>query len=156
MCIKNIPTSYLWTYNLYGPMRTVIVLMRADPLRGQVGGDWALEIKTFLGHVKWHRAVRRMSFGDKKIPYCTAHVQFLPCSSSQWVTWRELCILYSLSLSVSNPFLTLQILPSWTCESWGWGFWWSVGRRCRESPHSCRIVWLLTTPSALCAANKTP
>jgi hypothetical protein len=24
-------------------------LMRADPLRGQVGGGWALEIETFLG-----------------------------------------------------------------------------------------------------------
>jgi len=24
-------------------------LMRADPLRGQVRGGWALEIKTFLG-----------------------------------------------------------------------------------------------------------
>jgi hypothetical protein len=24
-------------------------LMRADPLRGQVGGGWALEIKTFWG-----------------------------------------------------------------------------------------------------------
>ncbi len=27
----------------------VVLLMRAYPLRGQVGGDWALEIETFLG-----------------------------------------------------------------------------------------------------------
>jgi hypothetical protein len=35
----------------------VMVLMRADPIRGQVGGDWALEILTYLGPVKWHRAL---------------------------------------------------------------------------------------------------
>ncbi len=40
--------------------------MRADPLLGQVGGGWALEIETFLGPVKWHRAVRRMPFGAQK------------------------------------------------------------------------------------------
>ncbi len=38
-------------------------LLRADPLRGQVGGGWALEIKSFLGPVKWHRADRRVPFG---------------------------------------------------------------------------------------------
>jgi hypothetical protein len=31
-------------------------LMRAETLRGQVGGGWALEIESFLGPVKWHRA----------------------------------------------------------------------------------------------------
>jgi hypothetical protein len=37
----------------------VMVLMQADPLRGKVGGGWALEIETFLARaVKWHRAVR--------------------------------------------------------------------------------------------------
>jgi hypothetical protein len=29
----------------------VMLLMRANPLRGQMGGGWALEIKTFLGPV---------------------------------------------------------------------------------------------------------
>ncbi len=37
--------------------------MRADPLRGQVGGGGALEIKTFWGPVNWHRAVRLLPFG---------------------------------------------------------------------------------------------
>ncbi len=39
-------------------------LMRADPLRvqEQVGGGWALEIETFLGPVKCHRAVRRVPY----------------------------------------------------------------------------------------------
>jgi hypothetical protein len=35
----------------------IMFLMRADPLRGQVGEGWALGIDTFLGPVKWHRAV---------------------------------------------------------------------------------------------------
>ncbi len=42
-------------------------LMRADPLREQVGGGWALEIEPFLGPVKWHRAVRRVPFVAQKI-----------------------------------------------------------------------------------------
>jgi hypothetical protein len=37
--------------------------MRAFPLRGQVG---ALEIESFLGLVKWHRADRRVPFGAQK------------------------------------------------------------------------------------------
>jgi hypothetical protein len=41
-------------------------LMSADPLRGQVGEDWALEIETFLGPMKWHRAVRRVQVGAQK------------------------------------------------------------------------------------------
>jgi hypothetical protein len=43
-----------------------MVLMRANPLRVQVEGGWALEIETFLGPVKWHRAVRRVSVGAQK------------------------------------------------------------------------------------------
>jgi hypothetical protein len=38
------------------PMIYVMFLMRADPLRGQVGGGCALEMETFLGPLKWHRA----------------------------------------------------------------------------------------------------
>jgi hypothetical protein len=36
---------YTVQYDLYGMY--VMFLMRADPLQGQVGGGWALEIKTF-------------------------------------------------------------------------------------------------------------
>jgi hypothetical protein len=31
-------------------------LTREDPLRGEVVRGWTLEIETFLGPVKWHRA----------------------------------------------------------------------------------------------------
>ncbi len=41
-------------------------LMRADPLRGQVGGGWALEIESFLGPLKWYRADRQVLFGAQK------------------------------------------------------------------------------------------
>jgi hypothetical protein len=40
--------------------------MRAYPLRGEVGGGWALEFKSFLGPVKWQRADRRVPFGAQK------------------------------------------------------------------------------------------
>jgi len=43
-----------------------MLLMRANPLRGQVGGGWALEIETFLGPVKWHQAVRQGPCGAPK------------------------------------------------------------------------------------------
>ncbi len=44
----------------------VIFLMRADTFRGQVGGGWALEMESFLGPVKWHRADRLVPLGAKK------------------------------------------------------------------------------------------
>jgi hypothetical protein len=44
----------------YAPMiytaPCVMFLMRADTLRGQLGGCWALEMESFLGPVKWYRA----------------------------------------------------------------------------------------------------
>ncbi len=56
--------------DIYAPMiytaYCVMFLMRADLLRGQVGVGWALEIKAFLGPVKWHRADRRVPFGAQK------------------------------------------------------------------------------------------
>jgi hypothetical protein len=47
----------------------VMFLMRADTLRGQEGGGWALEMESFLGPVKWHRADKRVPFGAQKTPY---------------------------------------------------------------------------------------
>jgi hypothetical protein len=48
--LQELQFSYSYTFDLYGPF--AMCLMRAEPLRGQVGGGWALEIKTFLGSVK--------------------------------------------------------------------------------------------------------
>ncbi len=64
--------------------------MRANPLRGQVGGGWALEIETFLFPVKWLRAVRRAPFGPQKSrdfqgqppPTCLSTVMDLPASKA--------------------------------------------------------------------------
>jgi hypothetical protein len=65
--VCHIYASYLWTFDLYGPVPVyIMLLMQANPLRGQVGRSWALEIKTFLGPVKWHRAVRQVPFGAQK------------------------------------------------------------------------------------------
>jgi hypothetical protein len=45
----------------------VMFLMQADTLCGEVGGGWALEMESFLGPVKWHRADRRVPFGAQKL-----------------------------------------------------------------------------------------
>ena len=66
--------SYLCTYDLYG-----MFLMRSDPLRGQVGGGWALEIESFLGPLKWHRADRRVPFGAQKIKFFRAQPPSTVC-----------------------------------------------------------------------------
>jgi len=42
-----------------------MVLMRANPLRRQVGGGWAMEINNFFGP-KWHRT-KRVPFGAQQI-----------------------------------------------------------------------------------------
>ncbi len=56
-CIRSHYNSYLCTYDLYGPAY-VMFLMREDPLRGgQVGGGWALEIKT----MPFHRAQKNQT-----------------------------------------------------------------------------------------------
>jgi hypothetical protein len=47
---------HLFNYDLYGPVRNVFDAGREITLRGQVGGGWALEMESFLGPVKWHRA----------------------------------------------------------------------------------------------------
>jgi hypothetical protein len=56
---------------IYGPMIYVYVmfLMRANPLRGQVGWGWALEMDTFLGPVIWPRAVGRVPFGTQVMDF---------------------------------------------------------------------------------------
>jgi hypothetical protein len=50
---------------IYTALR-IMFLMRADTLCGQVGGGWALEMESFLGPVKWHRADWRVPFGVQK------------------------------------------------------------------------------------------
>jgi hypothetical protein len=43
----------------------IMFWMQAYPLRGQVGGGWALEIESFSAPVKWHRADKQ-PFGAQK------------------------------------------------------------------------------------------
>ncbi len=56
--------SYLWTYDLYGPVRNASDAGKS--ITRAVGGGWALEIETFLGPAKWRRAVRRWTFWAQK------------------------------------------------------------------------------------------
>jgi hypothetical protein len=41
----------------------IMFWMRAYPLRGEVGGGWALEFESFLGPVILHLSDRRVPFG---------------------------------------------------------------------------------------------
>ncbi len=50
-----IQTPFVLT--IYAPMSytapCIMFWMRAYPLRGEVGGGWALEVSSFFGPVKW-------------------------------------------------------------------------------------------------------
>jgi hypothetical protein len=60
--------NYLCTYDLTAPC--IMFLMRADTIRGQVGGVWAPEMESFLDPAKRHRADRRVPFGAQSPPTC--------------------------------------------------------------------------------------
>jgi hypothetical protein len=66
------PTQRLKTRGLtiYAPMiypvPCVMLLMRAASITWTIGRGLALEIESFLGPVKWHRADRQVPFGAQK------------------------------------------------------------------------------------------
>ncbi len=78
---------------IYAPMvytaPYIMFLMRADPLRGQVGGGWALEIETFFGprEIASNRLAstiwgpKKLQCGKKTLPHCSTI--FLPHCSPQ-------------------------------------------------------------------------
>ncbi len=70
-------------------------LTRADILRGQVGGSWALEMESFLGPVKWHGADRRVPFMAQK----TLGVFFHAPPPKKKKTAKEICQINVLDLS---------------------------------------------------------
>ncbi len=55
---------FLCTYDLYGPVRNVFDAGRY--ITWASGRGWAMEMESFLGPVKWHRAERRVPFGAQK------------------------------------------------------------------------------------------
>ncbi len=69
-CPQSLYSSFDVKLNIYAPMICIALYMmfwmRAYPLQGQVGGGWALEFKSFLDPVKWHRADRRVPFGAQQ------------------------------------------------------------------------------------------
>jgi hypothetical protein len=64
-CIRVRVSATMLT--IYAPMiytaPCIMFWMLAYPLRGQVGGGWGLEFKSFLGLVKLNQADRRVPFG---------------------------------------------------------------------------------------------
>ncbi len=117
----------------YAPMiyaaPCVMFWMCAYPLRGQVGGGWALEFESFLGPVKWHRADRRVPFGAQKTrefqaqpehyaPGCIYHrcigrfMHKSPCERFQgpyWGGWRSRCIKELVCPARATPPITKLI-----------------------------------------------
>jgi hypothetical protein len=57
--------SYLCTYDSYSPVHYVLAAC-ISITRASGGLGWALEIESFMGPVKWHRAYRRVPFGAQK------------------------------------------------------------------------------------------
>jgi hypothetical protein len=59
MCVLRKVRAKILT--IYAPMihtaQCIMFWMRAYPLRGQVGGGWALEFESFLGPVKWQETI---------------------------------------------------------------------------------------------------
>jgi hypothetical protein len=63
--------TYDFKITIYAPMiytaPCIMVWMRAYPLRGQVGGGWALEFVSNLGPVKWPFVLKDLQmYTDKK------------------------------------------------------------------------------------------
>ncbi len=81
------PKAELWALTAhvhkttYGPLIDtalyVMHLMQANPLLGQVGGGWALEILPFFGS-KWHSPNSSLPFhrAEKIIGHCAADAAF--------------------------------------------------------------------------------
>ncbi len=115
---------------IYAPMiyttSYLMLWMRADPWRGQVGGYWALEIETFLGPVKWHWAVRQVpllyvtGLYEKarlflqfvlhyvySLPICTYDVQ---CTTS-----LKYSVLFHVSPNTSETFEVALWINIYTC-----------------------------------------
>jgi hypothetical protein len=92
----------------------VMFLMRADTLRGQVGGGWALEIESFLGPVKWYRADRRVPFGAQKTSfYSLLCVHYLFINEALYLYCRESEFIRLFALySPKPPLETLTNTPS--------------------------------------------
>ncbi len=63
--LKKVVFNYLCTYIYTAPC--IMFWMCAYPLRGELGGGWALMFSIFSGSVKWHWADRGVPFGAQKL-----------------------------------------------------------------------------------------
>ncbi len=94
----------------------IMFWLRANPLRGQVGG-WALEIESFMGPVKWHRADRRVPFGAQKTRTVQAstgscYPDTSSCISGPYgVDMYRRAQLVSDFIEASRNFFSLKIQP---------------------------------------------
>jgi hypothetical protein len=69
----------------------IMFWMRAYPIRGEVGGGWALEFES-LGYVEWHRADRRVPFGAQRLQPLTWQIGTTTihiCRTQQYAPFRD-------------------------------------------------------------------
>jgi hypothetical protein len=132
---KSLPS--IWHFHTRG----VMLWMRADPLREQVGEVWALEIDTFLGPVKWHWVIRRLSFGAQKSRYIKASYTLViifyktfnqPTPPGYSISFLRQCS--GLSASLWFPGLNL-----------GLGGWGGGGNSCERG----NVLWALPEDSCM-------
>ncbi len=110
--------SFVYISAIYAPMiyttSYLMFWMRADPLRGQVGGYWALEIETFLDPVKWHWAVRRVpllyvtgQYEKDRLHlqiYSPLCLQFTTCTHDTSTTSCKYSVFFHVPLNTSETF----------------------------------------------------
>ncbi len=81
-----------------------MLLMRAASITWAWGGGGALEIESFLAHVKWHLADRRVPFGAQK-----TRISIL--STHYWASSTDIliCILIRTSLLSHPHYLSIAL-----------------------------------------------
>ncbi len=117
----------------------IMFWMPTYPLRGEVGGGWTLEFKSFFGPVKWHPADRRVPFGAQKTRGCINHRCINSYNSSISRTSSILSLLRGLPKGqmghIAPQFLQLYVIV-YPCEYMK-GFNWSKrGISCNINKHN--------------------
>jgi hypothetical protein len=97
----------------------IMFWMRANTLLGKVGWGWALEFKSFLGPVKWHRADRRVPFGAQPPPTCPSTVMDMHASKTL-CTGLYKSLVHRWFYEPERPFMHLTDSCRFLISS-GWG-----------------------------------
>ena len=135
---------------IYGPMiytdPYVMLLMWANPLRGQVGGGWALEIETFWALWNGIEAIGECHLGPKKVEipralsmeptrYKMAKIEEIKNLTLQNKKYKDAISCNSLRFSLIWLVLTLWLVSIITNVAWHCGAAFSKVSCMYESTH---------------------